>query len=97
MCPGLRKHQLTSGVMVSHEPLTAALLAAVLADAVDLEGMARGFVIVLAAYFLFQVIDFRGEKLNRASALGAHHVMMAAPIVLVLVAGDSVVKRYFAG
>ena len=47
---------------------------------------------VLAPDFLLQAVNLRGEEFDRAAALGADHVMMAAAVVLVLVARDPVVK-----
>ncbi len=59
--------------------------------------MAGGGVVVSAAYFLLQLIHFSGKEFDRAAALGANHVVMAAPVVLVLVTGNAVVEGYFAG
>lgn len=59
--------------------------------------MARGQVVILAADFLLQIANFLREKFHRASALGTDHVVMAATVVLVLVASDTVVKGDFAG
>ena len=73
------------------------LLAAVFADTVNLEGVTRGQVAVFAADFLLQVIDFLRKEFYRTAAPGADHVVVAAAIVLVLVAGDAVVKGNFAG
>ena len=72
------------------------LPATVFANTVNLESVARGGVIVPAADLLFQLIDFTGEKFHRPAALGADHVVMTAPVVLVLVARDAVVKRHLA-
>src|SRR5205085_1073593 len=74
-----------------------AFLAAIFADAVNLKGMSSGDVMMLAPNLLFEFANFRREKFDRRAALGAHHVVMAAAIVLMLVAGDSVVERHFAG
>ena len=73
------------------------LFAAVFADTVDLEGVAGGEVVVFAADFLLQLADLLGEKFDRTAAFGADHVVMAAAVVLVLVAGDAVVEGDFAG
>ena len=83
--------------MPSDRAPSCGFLAAVLADAIDLEGVSGRSVMVPAADFLFQLIDLVGKKFHRASALGAHHVVMAAPVVLMLVAGDAIVKGDFAG
>jgi hypothetical protein len=58
--------------------------------------MTSGRVIVSAADFLFQLINFTGKKLHRTAALRADHVVMAAAIVLVLVARDTVVESNLA-
>lgn len=71
--------------------------AALLADAIDLKGVARGRIMVPAPDFLLQVVHFPREKFHRTAALGADHMMMAAPVVLMLVAGDAVMERNFAG
>src|ERR1022692_1923067 len=73
------------------------LLLALAADAVDLESVAGGDVAVFAADLFFHLLDLRGEKLHRAAAPGADHVVMAAPVVRVLVAGDAVVEGDLAG
>src|SRR5262249_27072792 len=72
------------------------LLTTILTHAVDLEGVARGFVMMLVADLLLQTVDFRREKLNRASAVGANHMVMAAPILLVLVTSNAIMKCDFA-
>jgi hypothetical protein len=71
--------------------------AAVFAHSVNLESMPGSEVTVLASNLALDLPDFRGEKLDRGAALGAHHVVMAAPVVLVLVPGNAVVKSHFAG
>ena len=73
------------------------LLLALLADAVNLERVAGGQVLVLAADLLLDAFDAAGKKLHRTAALGAHHVMMIAPLVLVLVARYPVVERNLTG
>jgi hypothetical protein len=52
---------------------------------------------VLASDFLFDFSNLLREKFNRSSALRAHHVVMAAPVVLVLIAGNAVVEGDLAG
>lgn len=66
------------------------LLAAVLTDAIDLEIVTRCIKVVFAADLFFQFAYLRGEKLNRSATLSADHVMVAAAIKLVLVAGHSI-------
>jgi hypothetical protein len=86
----------SSGVVdASDQP--SAVFSAVLAPAVDLESMPRSFVMVLAPNLVLQAVHFRGKELNRAPAFGANHVVVAAAVVLVLVAGNPVMKRYFTG
>jgi hypothetical protein len=70
---------------------------ALFANTVNLESMAGGLVVVFAAYFLLQPVHFRGEEFDRSAAIGAHHVVMTAAIVLVFVAGNAVVEGDFAG
>ena len=72
-------------------------LLALAADAVNLEGIAGGDVAVFVSDLFFQLLDLRRKKLDGAATFGADHVMMAAPVVLVLVAGDAVVEGDLAG
>lgn len=50
-----------------------------------------------AADFLFQLLHFAREEFDGSSAFGTDHVVMAAAVVLVFVAGDAVVEGDFAG
>jgi hypothetical protein len=59
--------------------------------------VARGEIVILAADFLLKVPNLLGEELDRTSAFRANHVVMAAAVVLVLVAGNAVVKGYLTG
>ena len=52
---------------------------------------------IFTADLLLQLADFRGKELYRTPAIGAHHVMMAATVVLMLVTGNTVVEGDFAG
>src|SRR6266850_1579473 len=79
-----------------HKPARQVLLAAVFANAVNLEGMPRGHVVVLPPNLLFEFFHFIRKKLHRTAALGTYHVMMTAPVVLVFVASDAIVKGHFA-
>src|SRR5262249_7444388 len=72
------------------------LLAALFTDSIDLEGMPRSLVVMLAAKFLLQLAHFPRQERHRPAALGADHVVMAAAVVLVLVTGDSVVECHLA-
>src|SRR4051812_7847555 len=73
------------------------LFATFLADAINLEGMPGGEVVVFAADLLLELPYFRRKELDRATAFGAHHVMVAAPVVLVLKTRDAVVEGDLAG
>jgi hypothetical protein len=73
------------------------LFAAVFANSINLEGVASGEVAVFAAYFLLEAADILREKFDRTAAVGADHVVMAATVVLVLVAGNTVVEGDLAG
>jgi len=73
------------------------LLSAFFANAVDLESMAGGYVMVFATDLLFDFSDFLGEKFDRGAALGTDHVVMTAAVVLVLITSNAVVKGDFAG
>ena len=72
------------------------LLAAVFANSIDLKCVPGGEVMVSAPDLLFQLADLGGEELDRAPAIGADHVVMATPVVLMFVAGDPVVEGDFA-
>ena len=52
---------------------------------------------VLASNFLLDLSYLLGEKLDRRAALRANHVVMTAPVVLMFIARNAVVKRNFAG
>ncbi len=73
------------------------LLAAVFADSIDLKGVPSREVAVFAADFLFELANFLRKKFDGAATIGADHVVMTPPIVLVLVAGDAVMEGDFTG
>jgi hypothetical protein len=77
--------------------VTFAVLAAIFADTINLKSMAGGEVVVFAADFLFEPVDFLRKEFHRTAALGANHVMVAAAIVLMFEAGNAVMKGDFAG
>ena len=52
---------------------------------------------VFASNLLLDFSDFLREKFDRSTALGTDHVVMAAPVVLVFVTRNAVVKGYFTG
>ena len=76
---------------------TRATFAAVLAEAVDLKGVASGIEVILAANLLFQLAHLGREELDRNSAVGADHVVVAAAIELVFIAGNAIVKGDLTG
>jgi hypothetical protein len=76
---------------------TIPLLLTFFANTINLEGVASGYVMVLASDLLLDFSDFLGEKLDRGAALRAHHVVMTAAVVLVLITGNAVVEGDFAG
>ncbi len=59
--------------------------------------MAGGIEVVFAPDFFFQLADLRREELDGDSAIRADHVMVAAAVELVFVAGHAVVKSNLAG
>jgi hypothetical protein len=70
--------------------------AAVLANAVNLEGVTGRRVVVSAPDFLLQLVHIAGKKFHRTPAFGTDHMVMAAPVVLMLVARDAIVEGDFA-
>ena len=59
--------------------------------------MSRGEIAVFAADLLLELTNFLGKEFDGAAAIGADHVVVAATVVLVLVAGNAVVEGDFAG
>jgi hypothetical protein len=89
--------ELLSGVLVGLDNSTPIrVLSAFFANPINLEGVAGGYVMVLASDFLLDLSDFLQEKLYRSAALGADHVVVTTPVVLVLITRDAVVKSDFA-
>jgi hypothetical protein len=82
--------------MLDHPPRII-FFATVFADPVNLESVAGSNVAVFLSNFLFQAIHLGREEFDRTAAFGANHVMVTATIVLMLVAGDAIVKRDFTG
>src|SRR5579884_276847 len=70
------------------------LLPAVLAYAVDLKSMPRGLVVVFPPNLLLKLVHFWREEFHRTAALGADHMVMAPPIVLVLIPRNAIVERH---
>lgn len=71
------------------------ILTAVFAHSVNLKGVARCLVLIFTANFMFEVTHFWRKELNRTTATRAHHVMVAAAVVLVFVSGDSIMEGHF--
>jgi hypothetical protein len=67
-------------------------LAALLTEAINLECMAGGYKMMLAADLLLEITNLRREKFHRSAASRADHVMVTAPVVLMLEARNTVVK-----
>ncbi len=59
--------------------------------------MACGGVVVHPSDFFLELIHLAGKKLYRTAAFRAHHVMMAAPIVLMLESRDTIVESHLTG
>jgi len=73
------------------------LLAAVFANSINLKRVAGGEVVISTADLLLELTDFLGKELDGTATAGADHVVMAAAVVLVLVAGDAIVEGDFTG
>ena len=80
-----------------NQPARSVLLAAILAEPINLKGVAGGGVMVPVSDLLLQAVDLGREKFYRTPAPGADHVMVAAAVVLVLLAGDAIMKSDLAG
>jgi hypothetical protein len=76
---------------------SAIIFSAVIANTVNLKRVAGGQVMVLAADLLLDFSYLGREKFHRGAAFGAHHVVMAAAVVLVLEARNAVMKSDFTG
>jgi hypothetical protein len=87
----------TSIAPLSRVVFLAVLLLAVLTDAVDLEGVAGGEVVMLVSDGALDLSHLRREELDRGATLGANHVVMTAPVVLMFEAGNAVVEGDFTG
>lgn len=72
-------------------------LAALFTQAIDLKCVTGGFIVITSADIQLQAIHFWGKEFYRTSAFGADHMVMAAAVVLMLKASDSVVESNFAG
>jgi hypothetical protein len=59
--------------------------------------VASGEVVVSTSDLLFQVAHFLRKELNRTATIGADHVVMAAAVVLMFLAGYAVVEGDLAG
>ena len=72
------------------------LLAAVFAYPINLKRMPGREVVIFPANFLLQMTYLLREEFDRTAAIGAYHVVMTAPVVLVLVTSDSIMECHFA-
>ena len=52
---------------------------------------------IFVSDFLLKLSHFLGKELHGTAATGAHHVVVAASVVLMFVARNSVVKGNFGG
>jgi hypothetical protein len=71
--------------------------ATVFTHAVDLERVSRGQIMVFASDFLLKLADLLREELDGTATIGTNHMVMAAPVVLMFVPRNSVVKGHLAG
>ncbi len=85
------------GMNSSGRPRRSVFLATVLANAINLESMTGGCVVMSASDLLLQLLHFPGKEFHRTAAFGADHVVMAPPVVLMLIAGNAIVESDFAG
>jgi hypothetical protein len=69
------------------------IFCALFAEAVDLECVTGGGVVVLASDLLLDLFDLGREEFDGAAAVCADHVVMGAAIVLMFVARDSIMER----
>ena len=83
--------------LLSAAMFLAVVFPAVVANPVNLKSVARGQIMVLAADLPLDFSHLGREEFHRGAAFGAHHVVMAAPVVLMLVAGNAVMEGDFAG
>ncbi len=70
--------------------------ATIFANAINLEGVAGRQVVIATADFLFELADFLRDEFDGTAALGTHHVVVAAAVVLVLIPGNAIVESHFA-
>jgi len=73
------------------------LLLALVTDTVNLKGVPRSYVVMLAPDVFLDLLNLGRKEFYRTAALRTHHVMMAAAIVLMLISGDAVVECDLAG
>ena len=77
--------------------MAAIVAAALFANAINLERVPGSQVMIFAPDLLLELPHLRREEFHRTATFRAHHVMVAAPVVLMLKAGNSIVKRNFTG
>jgi hypothetical protein len=86
-----------SGLGFPRVAFSAIIFSAVIANPINLKGMAGGQVMVLATDLSFDFSYLGRKKFHRSAAFRAHHVVMAAAVVLVLETRNAVMKSDFAG
>jgi hypothetical protein len=77
--------------------LLSAPVSALLANSINLESVTSGLITMCTPDFPFYFADFFRKEFYRRATFRTNHMMMAAPIVLVLVARDAVMECDFAG
>jgi hypothetical protein len=95
--PGKSVPQETHWGDILDNPPGIFLVPAVFANAINLKGVPGGQVVVGEANLLLEFVDFGRKELYRTPTFGTDHVMVAAAVVLMFVASDSIVKSDFAG
>lgn len=60
-----------------------------------MEGVASRQITMLTANLLLKSINFGRKEFDRTATLRADHMVMAAPVVLVLITRDAIVEGYF--
>jgi hypothetical protein len=73
------------------------LLVAVFTDSIDLKRVASRREVVFTTDLLLQLADLGREEFDGTSAIGANHMVMTAPIVLMFESGNPVMEGDFAG
>jgi hypothetical protein len=91
---GWRRHK-NSGML--SRPARSVLLSASVTDSINLKRVPSRQVAILLTDFPLKIFKAGRKEFDRTAALGAHHVVMASAVVLMLEAGDPIVKSDHAG